>query len=119
VLKLINLFDLLLLNYANAAAALPQTVRQPDWDFLALVLGITAAMCAGAFASGWLTARLFGAAPADRTAMTYGLGMNNNGTGLVLAAAALADHPLVLLPIIFYNLVQQTVAGVVDKVAAR
>ncbi len=26
----------------------------------------------------------------------------------------LADHPKVMLPIIFYNLVQQIVAGVVD-----
>ena len=44
----------------------------------------------------------------------FGLGMNNNGTGLVLASMALADHPQVLLPIIFYNLVQHLVAGMVD-----
>ena len=44
----------------------------------------------------------------------FGLGMNNNGTGLVLASMALADHPRVLLPIIFYNLVQHLVAGCVD-----
>ena len=40
--------------------------------------------------------------------------MNNNGTGLVLASMALADHPRVLLAIIFYNLVQHLVAGIVD-----
>ena len=44
----------------------------------------------------------------------FGLGMNNNGTGLVLASMALADHPGVLLPIIFYNLVQHLIAGLVD-----
>lgn len=43
----------------------------------------------------------------------YGLGMNNNGTGLVLASLALADHPRVMLPIIFYNLIQHLVAGAV------
>jgi BASS family bile acid:Na+ symporter len=37
-----------------------------------------------------------------------------NGTGLVLASMALADHPQVLLPIILYTLVQNLVAGAVD-----
>ena len=32
---------------------------------------------------------------------------------------ALADHPRVLLPIIFYNLVQHLVAGTVDYALAR
>jgi BASS family bile acid:Na+ symporter len=41
--------------------------------------------------------------------------MNNNGTGLVLASVALADHPQTMLPIIFYNLVQHLVASVVDR----
>ena len=50
----------------------------------------------------------------DQIALMFGLGMNNNGTGLVLASMALADHPQVLLPIIFYNLVQHLVAGTVD-----
>lgn len=49
----------------------------------------------------------------------YGLGMNNNGTGLVLASMALADHPGVMLPIIIYNLVQQVVAGVVGHLTRR
>ena len=41
----------------------------------------------------------------------FALGMNNNGTGLVLASMAMADHPRVMLPIIFYNMVQHLVAG--------
>ena len=44
----------------------------------------------------------------------FGLGMNNNGTGLVLASMALTEHPQVMVPIIFYNLVQHVVAGGVD-----
>jgi BASS family bile acid:Na+ symporter len=119
VLKALNLVDLLVLNYSNAAVSLPQAVRNPDWDFLVLVVGITAAMCVGAFVCGWLVARLFRAAHGDETALMYGLGMNNNGSGLVLASAALSDHPLVLLPIIFYNLVQQIAAGVVDVLRRR
>jgi BASS family bile acid:Na+ symporter len=119
VLKLLNLLNLLVLNYTNAADALPQTLARPDWDFLALVVVITGLMCAGAFATGWALPRLLGAGRADRTAMMFGLGMNNNGTGLVLASAALGDHPGVLLPLIFYNLVQQIAAGVVDYLETR
>jgi BASS family bile acid:Na+ symporter len=113
-LKALNLLDLLLLSYSNAALALPQMIERPDWDFLALTLSITVAACVGAFAAGWTIARLLRAEPADRISLTYGVGMNNNGTGLVLASSALRDHPLVLLPIIFYNLAQQIVAGTLD-----
>ena len=44
----------------------------------------------------------------------FGLGMNNNGAGLVLASVALADHPQVMLPVIFYNLAQHLIASIVD-----
>jgi BASS family bile acid:Na+ symporter len=46
----------------------------------------------------------------------FGLGMNNNGAGLVLAAMALGNHPEVMLPIIFYNLVQHLMAASVDHI---
>jgi BASS family bile acid:Na+ symporter len=113
-LKVLNLVDLLVLSYSNASLALPQIFERPDWDFIALTLAITIAMCGGAFSAGWASARALRAASAERVSLTYGVGMNNNGTGLVLASSALADHPLVLLPIIFYNLVQQVAAGVLD-----
>ncbi len=114
-LKLANSANLLMLSYSNAAAALPQAVAHPDWDFLGAILAITSGLCVLAFASGWAIARALRAGPSGRTSLMYGLGMNNNGTGLVLASMALADMPRVMLPIIFYNLVQQVVAGVVGK----
>jgi BASS family bile acid:Na+ symporter len=119
LLKLFNSVNLLLLNYANASVSLPESVADPDWDFLAVILGAVAGLCLLAFAGGWLTGRVLGAGPAQRVSLMFGLGMNNNGTGLVLAAMALADHPRVLLPIIFYNLVQHLVAGAVDYVLSR
>jgi bile acid:Na+ symporter, BASS family len=119
VLKLLNSSNLVLLNYSNAAVSLPQTVADPDWDFLAVVLGIVVILCVLAFAGGWWIAHLLRADPAQRASLMFGLGMNNNGTGLVLAALALADHPRVLLPIIFYNLVQHLVAGAVDFTLCR
>jgi bile acid:Na+ symporter, BASS family len=114
-LKLLNAINLLLLNYSNAAVSLPQTVADPDWDFLAVVLLIVVTLCVLAFAAGWLVAHAVRADQTRRTSLMFGLGMNNNGTGLVLASLALADHPRVLLPIIFYNLVQHLVAGWVDR----
>jgi BASS family bile acid:Na+ symporter len=114
-LKLINSAILLILNYSNASVSLPQAVADPDPDFLAVTLGIVIVLCGLAFAAGWLIARLLKATPAQRTSLMFGLGMNNNGTGLVLASMALADHPRVMLPIIFYNLVQHLVAGLVDR----
>jgi BASS family bile acid:Na+ symporter len=45
--------------------------------------------------------------------------MNNNGTGLVLASLVLADYPRVMVPIIFYNLIQHLVAGGVHEVTGR
>jgi BASS family bile acid:Na+ symporter len=110
-LTLLNCAALLLLNYTNAAIALPQVVADPDWDFLALILAAVAVLCVLAFAAGWWVARALRAGRAQQTALMFGLGMNNNGTGLVLAASALSHLPAVLLPVLCYNLVQHLVAG--------
>jgi len=113
-LKLANYIVLLLLNYSNAATSLPQAFGKPDVDFLAFIYGTTILLCISAFGSGWLISRWLRTDKSDQAALMFGLGMNNNGTGLVLAAATLADHPAVLLPMIFYTLVQQVLAALVD-----
>ncbi|HVX63134.1 MAG TPA: bile acid:sodium symporter [Pirellulales bacterium] len=118
-LKLINSAILLALNYSNASISLPQAIANPDWDFVAAILVITLSLCATAFGSGWLVAQSLKVDASARTALMFGLGMNNNGSGLVLATMALADHPRVMLPIIFYNLVQHLVAGWVDRAISR
>lgn len=117
--KLINAVDLLLLNYSNASVSLPQAVADRDLDFLAVTLGITAGLCFTAFASGYGLSRLFNVDQAERASLLYGLGMNNNGTGLVLASLALTSYPRVMVPIIFYNLVQHLVAGSVHEFTGR
>ncbi|WP_437592812.1 bile acid:sodium symporter family protein [Sorangium sp. So ce1000] len=118
-LKLLNLVDLLVLNYSNASSALPQAFSHPDWDLLLIIASITTTLCVLSFGLGGFLARCMRADAADRLALMFGLGMTNNGTGLVLASVALPDHPGVMLPIIFYNLVQQIVAGVVDVRSRR
>ena len=110
-LKLSNSLTLLALNYINGTVSLPEAVRYPDWDFLAVTLGIAVALCVTTFCSGWWLGGLLRGDRASRTALMFGLGMSNNGSGLVLAATALAGQPRVMLPILFYNLVQHLVAG--------
>jgi BASS family bile acid:Na+ symporter len=118
-IKLVNSVVLLLLNYSNAAVSLPKAVAEHDWDFLAITFTITAGLCLMAFAVGyWLSCR-FGLEQAETIALMYGLGMNNNGTGLVLASLTLAAYPRVMVPIIFYNLIQHLVAGSVHKVTEK
>jgi BASS family bile acid:Na+ symporter len=118
-IKLINAIVLLLLNYSNGSVSLPQAVADRDFDFLAVTLGITTGLCLTAFASGYGLSRLFNVDQADRVSLMYGLGMNNNGTGLVLASLALGSYPRVMVPIILYNLVQHLVAGGVHEVTGR
>jgi len=118
-IKLMNCIVLLLLNYSNGSVSLPQAVADRDFDFLAVTLGITTGLCVTAFGSGYGLSRLFKVDQADRVSLMYGLGMNNNGTGLVLASLALSSYPRVMVPIIFYNLVQHLVAGTVHEMTDR
>jgi len=118
-IKFINALDLLFLNYSNASVSLPQVIADRDLDFLAVTLGITTGLCLTAFASGYGLSRLFKVDQAERLSLIYGLGMNNNGTGLILASLALASYPRVMVPIIFYNLVQHLVAGTVHEITGR
>lgn len=114
-IKDINLVNLLLLNYANASLVLPQVLVEPDWDFLIAISIITGSLCVFAFLSGSFIAKLQDSTPSDKSSLMFGLGMNNNGTGLVLASLSLSDHPTVMLPIICYNLIQHLVAAYVDS----
>lgn len=119
ILRLVNAAVLITLIYANASLSLPQAIAKHDYDFLAITLLIVVALCTTAFAAGWLLSRLFAVGQSEAVSLMFGLGMNNNGTGLVLAAMSMADHPAVLLPIIMYNLVQHLVAGIVDRIVSR
>jgi BASS family bile acid:Na+ symporter len=117
--KLINALVLLVLNYSNASVSLPKALADHDLDFLAVTLGITTGLCIAAFSSAYGLSCLFKTDQAERVSLMYGLGMNNNGTGLVLASLTLASFPRIMVPIIFYNIVQHLVAGAVHEVTGR
>jgi bile acid:Na+ symporter, BASS family len=114
-LKIANSMVLLFLCYANASSALPQMVAAPDLDFLAMIAMIVVGLCLSAFTAGWLLARFMKLDDSQQRSLMFGLGMNNNGTGMVLACAALSAMPGALLPVLAYNLVQHLVAGGVDR----
>lgn len=116
-LKFVNSINLLLLNYSNGSVSLPQAAADRDYDFLVVTLAITTGLCLAAFATGYGLSGWFKLERAERVSLMYGLGMNNNGTGLVLASLVLSSYPRVMVPIIFYNLVQHLVAGTVHMVA--
>ncbi|MBI2712759.1 MAG: bile acid:sodium symporter [Bdellovibrio sp.] len=111
-LKMASLLCLLVLNYSNAAVSLPMALKVWDLDFFVLIALTTLALCALSFYLGWRIPKLLRISDSERISLTYGLGMSNNGTGLVLASTTMADHPLVMLPIIVYNLGQQIVGGI-------
>jgi len=114
-IKIANTAVLVLLCYMNAAVTLPLVVARPEADFLLLVLLVTVFFCIVMFGAGWLLGRLLRLDRARQAPLVFGLGMNNNGTGLVVAASALPEYPLVILPILLYNLVQHLAAGLADR----
>ncbi|MCE9565184.1 MAG: bile acid:sodium symporter [Planctomycetes bacterium] len=102
---------LLVLCYANASTCLPSAMANPDWDFLALVVGAAGAMSGAGFVAGFGAARVVSADATRRASLVFGVGMANNGAGLALAAGALAGSPMALLPVVAVNLVQHLAAG--------
>jgi BASS family bile acid:Na+ symporter len=118
-LKLANYIILLLLNYSNASTALPQAFGNPDVDYLVFIGGTTFILCVAAYGTGWLLSRWLKVNKSDEASLIFGLGMHNTGTGLVLATTELSAHSPVLLPLIFYTLMQQVIAAVIDRMLFR
>lgn len=114
-LKPINYIILILLNYSNAALTLPKALSSPDIDLLFIIMFISILLCATTFYSGYCLAKHYHANRKDTVSLMFGLGMNNNGTALVLASITLVDHPEIMIPIIIYNLVQHLAASIIDS----
>jgi BASS family bile acid:Na+ symporter len=119
VVKIVNLLVLLVLSYTNASGAMVNIIQAPDYDMLALMFLMTASMCLASFYAGYRLARALGAGEPEVTSMTFGVGMNNSSASSVLAASRLADHPLVLIPILAYGMLQKLLAGLVDSALRR
>ncbi len=106
---------LLVLLYLNAAVALPTMVNASNWGSLSRIVVVVGFFGIAIFTAGWLVGRGVGLNRDGRVALMLGLGMTNNGTGLVLASSVLGHLPQVLVPLLIYNLVQHLLASVVER----
>jgi BASS family bile acid:Na+ symporter len=113
-LRLGSMISLLTLNYANAAVALPHLVQSPNWGFVGLAGGLAMTLCSLRYAGGYLLGRWMRAPAADTTSMVYGMGMNNNGSALVLASQQMPNDSNLLLLMVLYTILQQIGAGTVQ-----
>jgi BASS family bile acid:Na+ symporter len=109
---------LLLLNYINAAIALP-----PLSDSPLMLIFVTAALAMALSAVGlfsaWLIARLLRLPAEMRTALFFGLGMKHTGLALVLAASVLENQPFAILMIVLAALSQHLCAAFVQLFLQR
>jgi bile acid:Na+ symporter, BASS family len=105
---------LLLLNYANAALALPEVFQQSQLSVVAVTAGLAAALSAVGLAAGWGIARMMRLEPESRSALMFGLGMKHTGLALILAGAVLAEERLAILIIVLATLAQHLLAGLVE-----
>lgn len=117
--KLANTIVLMLIVYSNAAVYLPALLADPDLAYLATAFGAVTLLGLAMFGAGFALSRFFALQPAETAALVFGLGMSNNGSSLVFASAAFPDQPRIVLPILFYVLVQHVAAALADKIISR
>ncbi len=113
-IKLINLVNLLLLNYSNASLSLPSLIENPNSTLLLTAILVSLGLAVFSFGVASPIAHIFREQRAERASLFFGLGMRNTGAGLVLVSAIVPQPEIVLLPIILYNLIQHLGAAIVD-----
>lgn len=113
-LTLVSVASLLMLNYVNAALALPEVVQQSQASVLGVTAFFAAALSVVGLAAGWLVARLLGLDNETRLALMFGLSMKHTGLALLLAGAVLAQERLAIFMIVLATLAQHLLAGVVQ-----
>jgi bile acid:Na+ symporter, BASS family len=109
---------LLLLNYINAALAVPR-IYEASWALLATTAALAASLSVVGHVLGWAIAWVSRVKPATRDALMFGLSMKHTGLALLLAGAVLADQPLAILIVVLSTLLQHILAGIVQHWLSR
>jgi BASS family bile acid:Na+ symporter len=104
---------LVLLNYVNAALALPH-IRDASLPLLTATAVLAIALSVVGLAVGWALAALIRVKPPTRAALMFGLSMKHTGLALILAGAVLADQPLAIFIIVLATFVQHLLAAIVQ-----
>lgn len=110
--KLINMTILIILNYSNAALALPQAFSEKRYGQLLIALTSVAIMCSGLLAAARLLNRWNHWPRELATSVSLGMSMKNTGTALVLAGSVLTPGSMAILVIVSYTLVQHMLVSV-------
>lgn len=114
--RVASLSSLLLLNYANAAAAVPQLLADGITHSALTVALWSVLLCLAVFAVGMVVGRGLAADDvSQRLAFVYVTGMKNTGAALVLATTLLDGRPLAVLVPVFYTLAQHLTAALIDR----
>jgi len=113
-LMMASVASLLLLNYVNAALALPEVVQQSRLSVLLATAVLAAALSAIGLAAGWLIARVMRLDAETRLALMFGLGMKHTGLALLLAGEVLSHERLAIFMIVLATLAQHLLAGLVQ-----
>ncbi len=111
----VSIVALLLLNYLNAALAIPQFLRQPSVGVAVAIAAVALAISLVGVLSAWLLSRSAALETPLRTALVFGLGMKHTGLALSLAGAVLVDQPLAILVVVMATLAQHLVAGALSR----
>jgi BASS family bile acid:Na+ symporter len=109
---------LLVLNYINAAIALPY-LSDSGLTVIVITAALALSVCTVGLAAGWLIARLLRLPHDMRTALRYGLSMKHTGLALVLAESVLANQPIAILMIVLVTLAQHLCAAFVQRFVER
>jgi BASS family bile acid:Na+ symporter len=108
---------LLVLNYINAASALPY-LSDSGVSVIAVTAALAFAVCTVGLVAGWLIARLLRLPQEMRTSLLYSLSMKHTGLALV-AATVLANQPFAILMIVLAALTQHLCAAFVQRFVLR
>jgi BASS family bile acid:Na+ symporter len=113
-IRLVSLAALLVLNYVNAAIALPDVFSESRTSLLVSTVLLAVALSGSGLAAGWGIARLLRLPPDERAALLFGISMKHTGLALLLAGVVLANQQLAILMIVLATLVQHLMAGIVQ-----
>jgi BASS family bile acid:Na+ symporter len=110
---------LLVLNYVNAALALPKVFHEAPISLMATTALLAAALSVVGIGMAWGIAWMLRLSADMRSALLFGLSMKHTGLALILAGAVLADQPLAILMIVLATLLQHLLAGIVQWLLQR
>ena len=112
--RLVSLSALLLLNYSNGAAALPQLWGSDSYKMLALPL-LSVLLCAFVFLATLAVSQFRRRSWIDRVPFIYSTGMKNTGAALVLTISVFPERPEIALVPVFYTIAQHIAAALIDR----